>query len=634
MRHKGRAAFFAAVLLMAAGVATGASAAGAGEGQRAGAVKALELLHDPYEIIDAHYDAAGGLDRLKAIRTRYFEADVSIMGMKGKVKSWEEPPLKQWREMDFGAIKMTGGDNGEVSWIVDPNGKIQIQRDEATLGRRQTEALLNGYEHVNPESEHFTITLEGTDSIGTAECYALKILSTETEEARWRYVNAETFSIEKAIDPQDQFEVHTLLSDYRAVDGIQIAFHRESEILPVGQKQIIQITKYELNGEVDATIFEPPSADVEDFEFTEGRAAEDVPFEYVLDHLYIDVEIGGKTNRWVLDTGASATVVDSTFAAALGLEPVGKAKAVGAGGSVDIMLVTLPPLRIQGVSIAEQQVGAMPLRDLFDKRGIEVAGVLGYDFLSRFVTRIDYANRKISFFHPEVFEYTGDGIVMDAPLTHRLFSLPLTVDDRFTGNWAVDIGASVSAFQHPFARENGLLDREGVDRILGGAGGHVRARVSEFESVEIGGHRVSNPLILIPLENLGALSFKRGNGILGNNILRRFVLYLDYGNQQIILEKGDDFSRDFERDKSGLSVIINQSGDYEAFFISGGTPAEKAGFLKGDIVKSVNGIEVEYLGGPVAVADLFRAEVGTEYEVEVLRDGKPVSIGIRLEDLY
>ena len=103
----------------------------------------------------------------------------------------------------------------------------------------------------------------------------------------------------------------------------------------------------------------------------------------------------------------------------------------------------------------------------------------------------------------------------------------MTVDGRYAGDWALDIGASITAFQYPFAEENSLLDLDGVGRIVGGAGGHLRARVSEFESAELGGYRIDNPLILVPLENLGALSFERGVGVLGNNILRRFVLYLD-----------------------------------------------------------------------------------------------------------
>ncbi len=591
-------------------------------------------LTDPYGLLKKHYDAMGGLEKLKSITTRYYEADVTLMGMQGQVKAWEEIPARKRREISLGVLQMTSGDNGEVSWIVDPNGKLQIEKDEATLKRRQVEALLESYEHSDPESEYFTVTSEGMEMVADIECYVIKILNSINEDVRLRYFDTDTFLQVKAVDPHENFEVHTLVSDYRRIEGIKIPFHREAEILPIGQKQIIQVTKYELDVAIDPGLFDPPEQDAQDFSFADGEVAEEVSFDYILDHLYLDVTISGLRSKWVLDTGASATVVDSTFAAEIGLPPVGKAKAIGAGGTVDIDLVTLPPLRIQGIRIDEQRVGSMPLRNLFARRGIEIAGVLGYDFLSRFVTRIDYASRTISFYHPESFEYAGSGAIVEAPLAHRLFSLPMTVDGLYTGDWALDIGASITTFQYPFAEENELLELDGVERIMGGAGGHLQARVSEFDSVELAGYTVDNPLLLVPLENRGVLSFSQGVGVLGNNILRRFVLYLDYGNQRIIFEKGSDFETDFPRDRSGLSIVLSPQGDHEVHFVSAGTPAADAGFLKGDLVKSINGIDVEHLGDPVRISNLFRDDVGTAYEVAILREGEPLKITLTLRDLY
>ena len=591
-------------------------------------------LADPYGLLKKNLDAMGGLEKIRSLSTRYYEADITFMGMQGKVKAWEQRPTLKRREMSLGILQMTSGDNGDISWVVDPNGKLQVVKDETALERRRVEALLESYEHANPESEYFTLAFQGMEMVGDTECYVVRILNTINEDVRLRYYDAGTFLQVKAVDPQESFEVHTALSDYREVGGIKIPFHREADIQPIGQKQVIQITRYEVDVPVDPGLFSPPEQDVQDFSFAGGEVAESVTFDYVLDHLYLDVTISGLRSTWVLDTGASATVVDSTFAADIGLPPIGKAKAIGAGGTVNIDLVTLPPMRIQGIRLEEQRVGSMPLKALFDRHGIEIAGVLGYDFLSRFVTRIDYANTTITFYHPESFVYTGDGAILEAPLSHRLFSLPVTLDGLHHGDWTLDIGASISTFQYPFAEEQGLLERQGVERIVGGAGGHIRARVSEFESVEIGGYTVERPLILIPLENLGALSFDRGMGVLGNNILRRFVIYLDYSNQRVIFERGRDFETAFPRDRSGMSVVLTPEGDYQVLSVSAGSPAADAGFLEGDIVRSINGIAVEHLGDPLRLSNLFRAGAGTVYELEIMRDGKPLELRLTLRELY
>jgi hypothetical protein len=536
--------------------------------------------------------------------------------------------------MSLGILQMTSGYNGDISWVVDPNGKLQVVKDETALERRRLETLLESYEHASPASEYFKMAFRGMETVGDTECYVVEILNTINDDVRLRYFDADSFLQVKAVDPEESFEVHTVFSDYREVGGIKIPFHREADILPIGQKQVIQITRYEAGIPIDPAIFDPPEQDAEDFSFAGGEVAENVAFDYILDHLYLDVTISGLRSTWILDTGASATIVDSTFAADIGLPPIGKAKAIGAGGTVDIDLVTLPPLRIQGIRLDEQRVGSMPLRKLFDRHGIEIAGVLGYDFLSRFVTRIDYANTTITFYHPESFVYTGDGAIIDAPLAHRLFSLPVTLDGVHQGDWTLDIGASITTFQYPFAEEHGLLDRKGVERIVGGAGGHIQARVSEFESLELGGYTVERPLILVPLENLGAFSFDRGMGVLGNNVLRRFVVYLDYAKQRVILERGRDFSTAFPRDRSGMSIVLTPGGDYQVLSVSDGSPAAEAGFIEGDIVRSINGIDVESLGDPVRISNLFRADPGTVYDLEILRDGEPFEFRLTLKQLY
>ena len=94
-------------------------------------------LTDPHKILNAHYDALGGLERLKAKKTLYLEGTISVMNLDGTFRDWEEFPDLKRRELDLGVIKMTMGDNGQFGWMVDMNGKLQIQKDEASLKKRQ-----------------------------------------------------------------------------------------------------------------------------------------------------------------------------------------------------------------------------------------------------------------------------------------------------------------------------------------------------------------------------------------------------------------------------------------------------------------------------------------------------------------
>jgi hypothetical protein len=268
------------------------------------------------------------------------------------------------------------------------------------------------------------------------------------------------------------------------------------------------------------------------------------------------------------------------------------------------------------------------------KHGVEISGVLGYDFFSRFVTKIDYANEKISFYDPESFQYSGDGVVLDAPLETHTFSIPMTLDGTYSGNWTFDIGAGGSGLSYSFAEENGLLIRPGIERMCSGAGGDFIEKRSQFQSVEVAGFTLRNPLFMYPTQQAGVIGMMRGSGIAGNDIFRHFLLYLDYDRQQVIFEKGDDFGKDFPRDRSGLQLWLTEEDEIEVGFSAPGTPAAEVGFEVGDRIETINGIAMESFDGILAVNELLKGDAGTEYAFGITRGGKPKEIKLKLRDLH
>ena len=52
-------------------------------------------LTDPYEILERHYSALGGIERLKNEQTSYLEADIVLVGtgLEGKLQQWSKSPV-------------------------------------------------------------------------------------------------------------------------------------------------------------------------------------------------------------------------------------------------------------------------------------------------------------------------------------------------------------------------------------------------------------------------------------------------------------------------------------------------------------------------------------------------------------
>lgn len=600
-------------------------------------LSAQKNLTDPYEIMNRYYEAIGGLEKIKSVQSQYFEGKVSIVGasLEGTIKHWSKSPLKSRDELDLKIFKHISGDNGEVSWELDANGKLKINKDEETIKRRQVAALREEYDHLDPNSKNFKLTYEGIEKINEIDCYVIITTNTINDDISYDYIDTKTFLIVKSTAIRPNIEEHAIVSDYREVNGVLYPFKTDMELKPVGQKLTIEMTKYETDLEIDQTLFEPPEQDVEDYVFSNGMSAEGIDFLYQLDHILLPITIDGKERFWLLDTGAGMTVIDSAFAVELGLKPEGQMKGSGIGNTVDVGFVKIPSFELPGLKVGSQTAASMNLRELFVRTGWDAVGILGYDFFSRFVTEINYADEKISFYEPEFFDYDGWGVVIDAAMSGKFLCVPMTVDGKYSGRWNFDTGAGGTSFHYPFAEENGFLNMKGVDGMGFGAGGGLKMRGAMFDEIEFAGFKLEDQVISFPLEEgVGAFSGKELVGNLGNSVFRHFTIYLDYANQQVIVEKGKDFKREFPHDKSGLQVHMTGEGGYEVVFVSPGTPADKAGFEQNDIITAINGIDMDYLDGLESFRELMRKEAGTEYVVDLTRDDKPKELRLKLMDLF
>ena len=593
-------------------------------------------LSDPYEIYKEHFEAIGGFERGQAESTRYMESDIVYWGMPGTVKTWQKNPICERNEVDLKVFKQVSGDNCEVNWSVDANGKLIINRDEHTLKRRELRRLRSQFDYLDPKSSVFSLSFIGKEKVDNKDCYVIKMTNTINNDSSLIYFNTESFLMEQEISIESNNESHAIYSDYRAVGGILRAFHQDITNQPTGEQITVQLTKCESNIDIDPSLFDPPEIDVRDFEFTEGDKAENIPFEFLHDHIFLRVNVGGKERLWVLDTGAEMSVIDSSFAAELGLEQSGDIKGRGTANIISLSLVKLPPFSVKGVRFNEQTAISLDIKNIIFKRaGWDAVGILGYDFISRFLIKIDYAKKIISLYDPDNFVYDGEGKTVDMPFRDATPSIQASVDEKYTGIWEVDIGAGGCDFTYPYAKANGFLEKNGVYRMGIGAGGPSLDRTVQFDSFDLAGFIIKKPIIGFPAEAVtGAFGTDEIVGNLGNSVLRHFTVYFDYKNQKMIIEKGDDFDKEFPTSKSGLQIFYNEANQMEVFYVAENTPAAEAGFKIGDIVLTINGIRTENLNGLEAVRELMQADAGTRYSFTIVRDKEQKKLQLTLRDLF
>lgn len=130
------------------------------------------------------------------------------------------------------------------------------------------------------------------------------------------------------------------------------------------------------------------------------HAPETVRFELDKNLMVIDVVINGVSMPFVLDTGASTTVVTEGTVERLALQ-AGESQTASACGAAGGPL-SYSPVNIDSLAVGELRVenlscGAMNLEAVTKLLDGEIGGVLGYDFLSNFKITIDYRARQLTF---------------------------------------------------------------------------------------------------------------------------------------------------------------------------------------------------------------------------------------------
>lgn len=590
-------------------------------------------LTDPYQILRHNYEAVGGLDRLQKLVSSHSEGRIRYDGLEGTFKHWDARPLQYRTEEDYSIISQIDGDSGEFTWFFDTNGQLLILRDKETLKRREIGLRLDRYEHLDPDSPYFDVQFAGTVTIDGKTCYELVLTNTINSDVSHFFYDTATMFMVKSIHQQPDMEIHSTYGDYRQVQGLMLPFYQHSRFLPWEKEEETWVTSQTLDQPVAADFFNPPPTK-KDYTFLDGGTSATVPFQLMENLIYLPVTVAGSTGYWVLDSGASMSLIDADYARKLALNIKGSIKGYGFGDLFELNFVRIPQHQVGSILFDSQK--------FYVSKGLtarsyepQIFGILGYDFLSRFVVEIDYDRQKVTFHAPESFRYQGSGATIDAPLKYRTFSLPVTLDGKYESLWTVDLGSYHSSIHYPFAEKHGLLAKKGVDIVSQGMAGISHETNTQFDCLAIGPFRLDKPLISIPKEKgIGVTALGEVGGNLGNSTLKHFHLFLHYPEQKLIFEKGDYFNRAFPPDRSGL--LIGRSGTNQAMvsFLASDSPAVKAGLVAGDIIVEMAGKAIRPNHPILPLREMLRGAPGSKVKMKVRRADQTIPATIILQDMY
>lgn len=416
-------------------------------------------------------------------------------------------------------------------WITDANGAVREATGEERVDALVAHSLLfHGY---LAGSGNGLAVMPGPES------------SVELRAAGDGDAPARTLTFVAAGDParllpasfrqrQHGVEVVTTFGDWRETQGIRFPYVARQSTGDPRFDLTLRTAAVDVLDDLPEGAIAPPVEAARDFEITDPDSATAIAGELAGSLLLVTAEADGVRGAFLVDTGAGATVLDAAFAEELGLAGRGRMEARGAGGSEAAFFVDLETLRLPGVVVRGQTVVALPLEGVAAALGRPLAGILGYDFLSRFAVEIDWPAARLALRPPGAYRPPAGAVHVPLRIEAAVPRVEGSVEGH-RGSFLVDTGNGRGLLLHtPFVRARGFDGRPSRPAAdVTGVGGRTPLRSITVATLALGDAEFRDVTAHWSEENDGIVAIHESIGNVGAALFRDGVLAFDYSEESL-----------------------------------------------------------------------------------------------------
>lgn len=340
------------------------------------------------------------------------------------------------------------------------------------------------------------------------------------------------------------------------------------------------------------------------------------------------------TLNFVLDTGSGGISIDSTTCEYFGLKKEMSNRTVrGIAGMKTVEFTYNHTLYLSGIKVDNLDFHINDYDLLTAAYGIRIDGIIGYSFLRRFIVQLDYDSSIAIIRTPGTFKYPRGGYLLK-PQFSTLPMQQVNIADNTDVNakFYFDTGAGLCMLLNDdMVQDSSLLRRK---RKLWateaeGLGGKKSMSLSVIKEVKLGPYHFRNVPVYIFDDEYNVTNYPILCGLIGNDILRRFNVILNYPEQQIYIKPNKHYQDSFDYSYTGLGIYI-VNNQITVTDIMKKSPAEEAGFKEGDIIMGVD----NNLSANIQTYKALLQNAGSKIQVLIMRDGKPMIIWLKVKSIY
>jgi hypothetical protein len=339
------------------------------------------------------------------------------------------------------------------------------------------------------------------------------------------------------------------------------------------------------------------------------------------------------TLNFILDTGSGGISLDSTTVEYFKLSPTPSDLTIlGIAGIRKVSFLYNQRLRLPGLTVDSLNFHINNYEILSAVYGEKIDGIIGYSVLNRYIFNINYDSLRIQIFSNGRMKYPRGGwlyepILRTLPVQNARIRDAVTTNSRFL----FDIGAGLCMMLNKdFIDDSNFLDKKRVlyAKEAEGVGGKIDMHMTVIREVRIGPYRFRNVPVFVFDDTFNLTSYPYLSGIIGNDILRRFNLILNYAKKEFYFMSNHNFHDPFDYAYSGIELYMVDGyillGD-----VAQGSPAELAGLQEGDIVLGINNI----IGQNLQLYKSALQNAGEKVKVIVNRDGELMEFTFKIKTI-
>jgi predicted aspartyl protease len=318
--------------------------------------------------------------------------------------------------------------------------------------------------------------------------------------------------------------------------------------------------------------------------------------------ILLPVTFQGQEHTFCLDTGCTDVVFDVSLKDKLGKRVLWPKKGQAAHGeSIKVEYFPAPQAQLGPLSLkCSALVAVADLKQLSPHLAEKADGIIGMDFLKKYVVQIDFDQGKVlflkarqdfdlfSFFRPQKNEHPEWG--EPVPIQYKFFcDLPHIkgrVHDRIPVKFMVDTGwvSYHGALESKIFNTVSLKKCEERVRALAAAG--------EEPAFDVGKLTLVDKLTIASFEYDDIAFSKSNESILGWWFLSRHVVTFDFPHDTVYLKKGKRFDEpsDFHLSMNDLGFVLAREANHIIVLsVDPDGPAQAKGIRPDDVLLRIDG---------------------------------------------